>query len=306
MFNPLYGGFPPRSRAQIRRMRDLLRGTYGFPMGQMDDMWTPMPVPMLPTFLNPPFDRFGWPPLPAPFDVMALPLPPLPISPADDIDHRGEIVEEFESDLTSNIILPFERAAATLNDAIDTTMRFCKQIEGQFNNDMSSISAWADQKDIDALWVKRLDWDGSPTGGNQGGQQGGEQQRESGGSWSTTTKMSYNVVMANLYRAIDELKMSDAVRELRVDEGELSAQGQGPERVRTALNKLFVTFLGIKDLVETVRTRRSRMSALDKELNAAKNILHDTRDLWMQHRGGVERGHGSGGGLARPGYTVIY
>lgn len=264
MFGLTNNGASFRSRSQLRHLRSRAKRDAVLRMGPLDDTWMPLPN----SLSYPGLTGVGWPGLPSQFDGMLDPFVQMP-TPYGEITFPGRRSDWFDRyGQPPNTATPFERAAATLNDAFDSTLRFCKDIEKQFENEMSSVGMWVGPKCIEELWSMKLDWDGVPASTTS-------RRRD---THNTSSTMTYNNTVQNLYRAYDDLHASH---------GEKSEEY--PERLKTALNKLFMTFQGIEELVESVRTHRERMSALHKELNSAQNLLHDARDMWMQHRGTLER-----------------
>lgn len=264
MFGLTNDGASYRSRSQLRNLRTRAKRDAVLRMSQFDDTWMPIPN----SLSYPDFTHFSWPRLPSQLDGMLDPFARGSV-PYGEIAYPGRRLDPFEEyGRQPRAATAFERAAATLNDAFDSTLRFCKDIEKQFENEMSSVGMWVGPKCVEELWGMKLDWDGVPASTPS-------RRRDTRNISST---MTYNTTVRNLYRAFDDFQASHG-----------DNSNHYSERLKTALNKLFMTFQGIEELVESVRTHRERMPALHKELNSAQNLLHDSRDMWMQHRGTLER-----------------
>ena len=186
-------------------------------------------------------------------------------------------LRELDPDLPK----PFDRAAMALNYSLDAAVKFCKDVEKQFDNETSGIAVWADPQSVEDLWSMKLAWNGVPISEHP-------QNRD---IMPASTVITYNMMVKDLYDAMEELRMA-AVPNL-AGVRDLDCAQQSPERIRTTLRKLNVTFDGIDELIESVRTHRERISALQKELSSAQNLLRGIRDLWMQQPRRADRGQRS-------------
>lgn len=268
MFNLLPADIPYRGKNRMRHLRTLARQNVALGMGQVDDMWMPMPNGMMAqSFMNSSGRE-----LPNRFEeIVGLPLSRSMSS--TDIAYGSHYLNEFSHrDDHPSFVMPFERAATALNNTLDSAIKFCKEVGKQFENETLNVAVWADPKCIDSLWTMKLDWNGVPAS-------------EYARSWDiqpASTIVTYNMVVKSLHRAVDELRVSDGPSTPGLQQ--LDRSQQSPERVRTTLKKLLVTFEGIEELMDSVRTRRERMMDLQKELVSAQSMLRDIRDLWTPQR----------------------
>lgn len=268
---------PFRGLKCMRHLQNLARQNAGLGMGHVHDMWMPMPGNML---------AQGLPDCTAPglrnHHEGIFPIPISPSALSSNIGYRSQFSDEFSEHRSQ--IVSCEQAATGLYNALDAAIKFCREVEKQFENDTIHIRLWVDPRHIESLWSIKLAWNGVPA----------SEYARNRDSRPASTMVTYNMVVDSLHQSMEELRMSLSSR-VPASQGVDRSQ-PSPERVKTTLKKLLATFEGIEELTESVRTRRERMVSLQKELISAQNLLRDVRDVWTRPMR-AERSHGPNDGM---------
>lgn len=263
MYNTLHGDVRFGGRDYQHFIRNMGRRNAGHGMGQMDDIYWPVPTT---ASMTGGLMGIGYRGMPDQMERMIDVHPRRTVS-STDIGYPGACLDEiFPAAYHATQIMPFERAAATLNSSLDAAIKFCREIEKQFENEMRTIAEWLDPKHIEDLWIMKLNWNGVPA----------FEYARNAETRAASTVVTYNKVVNNLRRAIEVMKTSSGSPAL----GQLERPDAVGESPRANIKKLNVTLECAEEALVKVKTHRERMAGLLKELINAQDILHLLRDYW--------------------------
>jgi hypothetical protein len=161
----------------------------------------------------------------------------------------------------------FKKAASSLYVAIQRLRYFCGFAEHSFAQETRSIELWASPEVVDMLWKMKMEWNGVPVANFERIHDPSHDDRQ----------LYYRKPAMEVLRAWNELHSAGPVpyEVLEITDSSLTEV-----EVKTALRKLDVIFQGIEELIQAVRTDRTKMRGLSGQLEDATFALDDIAVIW--------------------------
>lgn len=170
--------------------------------------------------------------------------------------------------------LPFETAAATLAEALETFRKYFDCTLREFRDETFGIAFYASPRVLDALWELKLDWNGVP------------------GAEAASTKRKPGVVTfaeqkEKLLRALEGMRgCTPPGRDGRVEKSD--------EEVAAVGRRLQASMESLGEFLEAVGRHRDRVPAFSKELELAGKLMGEVTEFGRrkekQEKGGrIER-----------------
>lgn len=181
--------------------------------------------------------------------------------------------------------LPLRAAAQNLAGALHHAVDYCEPFERSFASEMKAIERYASPKVIEVLWTQKMDWNGQYPKPPKGVK-----------APPPPIIETFAGTKSKLHKGLADMRVAIAAQSQRMGFPSSSDAGEGfarrgekgvgkevrerADELKLVLRKLALSCQAIVEMLDAVRTTRSRMPALVKELISTENLLIDNQELW--------------------------
>ncbi|KAK8206606.1 hypothetical protein M8818_004440 [Zalaria obscura] len=184
--------------------------------------------------------------------------------------------------------LPLHVAAQNLYNALFQGCNFCIDFDRDFHDETFGIKHYVSQELMDAIWKQRLEFQGEHPSASVPGVHGR-------GRHAPTTFSGFSGMKSILHKALMDMSATLLAGGHntgrpgypgyeRQPEGGARESKTNPEDLKRALEKLKLYCKGIVEMLDAVKTDRTRMKALIEEIESTKELLSKNRHLWPEPR----------------------